>query len=379
MIVRKTGLKLAALALMVLGLGAFASGCGSDNSSSSSTSSSSAAAPAADTGTKDLEKLVTDAAAAPSTFEGPKDSPPIAKGKFVVHVPCAMAAEGCKRGDAGVRAAAKAAGWKELTIDPAGNPQKQAAAITRAVQLKADAIIMTAIDPTTIKGPLAAAKKAGVVLVGLSTYGKAPLDHDVDLQATNAGKVLGAYVATKSGGKANIGILNDPAYKYDQEEIAGFKDSVSKCSGCKTSFDGKFSFGDLGPTYTSQIAALMRSNSKVDWLAPCCDAAAAPAIPVLAQQGLTNKVKVVSTNGNLQNLGFIADGKQEATVGAPIEWGGWAAIDNVNRVFNKVPVVENDKLPVRLLTKDNVAPYTKTGWKGDLDYEAAYKKLWGVG
>src|SRR6516225_8182084 len=50
------------------------------------------------------------------TWMGPTSSPPIAKGKFVISIPCAEAAIGCSRpGDAFLEAA-KVMGWKTQLI-----------------------------------------------------------------------------------------------------------------------------------------------------------------------------------------------------------------------------------------------------------------------
>jgi ribose transport system substrate-binding protein len=374
----------AAAAAAVVAL--FAAGCGSSDSDSSSTTKADggSSTTAATGGSAELQAIVDKTSAAPTEFTGPQESPPAAKGKFVVSIPCALAAEGCARTDRGVRDGAKAIGWRVQTIDPAGDTQKMNDAVDKAVQLGADAIVLGSIDPSVVAASIKRAKAKGVQVVAASSGTedvppeKSGVPHDVSVDPKAQGEAIAAYVATASGGKAKIGILNDPAYGYDRNAVAAMKETWKKCAGCDIVFDEQFSFADLGPNYASQVSALLKSHPDVDWVVPCCDAAAAPIVPILAELGLTDKVKLAATNGNLQNLSFVSKGQQAATVGAPVEWAGWAAIDNLNRLLNGEEVVADDGLPVRLLTQDNVEPYLKTGWTGDVDFQAAYKKLWGT-
>ncbi len=374
-----------ALVAAVCALGATA--CGSDDDATTTGASdggATATAAGADGGLQELREAAAKAAAKPTEFGGPTASPPAAKDKFVVSIPCAKAAEGCARTDRGIRAAAQAIGWKVQTIDPAGDPQKMNAAIEQALRLGADGILLGSIDPTVVAASIkqADAKDVPVIAVSAGTEDVAPdkrlVAHDVSVDPQAQGEAIAAFVADASEGKAKIGILNDPAYGYDRVAVDAMKETLKKCDGCEIVFDETFSFADLGPNYSSQVSALLKANPEVDWVMPCCDAAAAPIVPILAEQGLVDKVNIASTNGNLQNLTFVAKGQQAATVGAPVEWAGWAGIDQINRLLNGEETIEDDGLPVRLLTKDNVEPYLKTGWTGDVDYEAAYKQLWGV-
>jgi hypothetical protein len=68
-----------------------------------------------------------------------------------------------------------------------------------------------------------------------------------------------------------------------------------------------------------------------------------------------------------------------ATVATPLRWIGWANIDAVNRILqDEDPAPSSAGVPIRLFTKENV-PAGGGLWSGDYDYQAAFKKLWGVG
>ena len=61
---------------------------------------------------------------------------------------------------AGVQEAAKAIGWTVRVIDGQGTPAGISAAMSQAVTLKADGIVVGGFDPATTKAEIAAATAA---------------------------------------------------------------------------------------------------------------------------------------------------------------------------------------------------------------------------
>jgi ribose transport system substrate-binding protein len=71
---------------------------------------------------------------------------------------------------------------------------------------------------------------------------------------------------------------------------------------------------------------------------------------------------------------------QAATIANATEWQGYEAADTMQRVLNgEQPDPKGTNTdPIKLLTWDNVPPAGQH-FDGDVDYAAAYKKLWGLG
>ena len=81
-------------------------------------------------------------------------------------------------------------------------------------------------------------------------------------------------------------------------------------------------------------------------------------------------------DGNKENIAFIRDGNiQVAAIGYPLDWAGWAAIDQINRELQDKPLAKDD-IRFKLITKDNL-PKGDT-YIGDYDFETKYRELWGL-
>jgi ribose transport system substrate-binding protein len=81
-------------------------------------------------------------------------------------------------------------------------------------------------------------------------------------------------------------------------------------------------------------------------------------------------------NATTPTVAFIRQGKEEVSMAEPQAWGAWATMDNLNRVFaGEEPVEQN--IPIRLINKDNVDSIPEgQAWEGDVDFKAAYSKIW---
>jgi ribose transport system substrate-binding protein len=354
------------------------SGCGGDdnkaNSGGSSTNGSASAVPA------ELAQLVKQGSGTISKWPGPTEGPVAPGGKFIVSIPCARVAYGCARIDDGVKAAAKVLGWRVLSVDAKGNPDTANQAIQQAIDQKADGIVVGALDPALIKEAIAKARKAGIPVVDpVAAREPSPtgINHDIKIHGDKQGKLLGAYIAVASGGKAQVGIMDDKEFPHQALRTGGIKDSLSQCGGCKIVGESDFVVTDIGTQLGPKSQAFLQANPSIDWLDVAFDAAASDVV-IANQQAGAKKVNIVSMDGNPQNLDFIEQGKQTATVAAPLDWAGWAAVDNLNRIISGQQPTEDDGIPSRLVTKDNVADFRKNGF-GPVDYEARYTELWKTG
>jgi len=166
------------------------------------------AAEAGGTGSEVLtqaRQAAEDASAERTAWPGPTEAPPMVEGKFVVVIPCAEAAEGCRRETDGFVEAAKVVGWKTQKIDGQGNNDVISSGIEKAITLGADGVFLSAVDEALVKRAVAKARDAGLVVINSAAPEQAPTDdgfnHVVALPAREEGVVMGSYIISETEGR----------------------------------------------------------------------------------------------------------------------------------------------------------------------------------
>jgi ABC-type sugar transport system substrate-binding protein len=341
-----------------------------------------ATGPAASTGTADTaaaQKVLTEAQAKVTKFDFPTDTVDVAKDKLIVTIPCAYAAEGCKRGVDAVAEAAKALGWRTQMIDPAGDPDKMRAAVRTAIQLHADGIFLGATPPAVVKADIAEARAAGIKVVNM--YEPSPADF-ADANSLQdhvlAGRWNAAFVAVATQGAAKAISINDPEFESVVEWHQGFVDGLKElCPTCQVVKEVNFQIANLQTQVPTDFQAVLQANPTANSVWTAYDPVALAIAPVIKRSAQNGKLTVVSHNGDPAALEAIKAGDQpfKATVGYSIEWQSYAAVDQMVRLFaGKLPEsLKTVNVPEKLISKDNV---TTIPWDGDLDWKSTYTKLW---
>lgn len=331
-----------------------------------------------------FDRIVADAESSKGVWTGPTSSPPVKKGQFVFSIPCSEATAGCATTNRGVKEAAKVLGWRFMTIDPEGDPNKQNDAVEQAIRLHANVIVLHAIDPKIVSVPLARARKSGIVVICVTCgHENDPItptgiQHDVTYWPERQGRVMGALLAVASKGSAQIGMITDPEFPTVQRRYDGTLAALKQCSGCKVDATLKFSQTEIGTSLGAKSQAFLRSHPDDGYVWLPFDAAAAPIISTAMQTGSAN-AKFVSFNGDPQNVDFVRKGQELATMGTALDWMGWAALDDANRLLNGKPALKDDGVPSRLIVRSNAARYANGGFQGDIDYASKFKELWTTG
>ncbi|MFE5838789.1 sugar ABC transporter substrate-binding protein [Arthrobacter sp. NPDC056493] len=356
----------AAFAVTALAL----TGCGSAKSTSASAGSHDITA---------AQNVVKQSQAPVTKFDFPKDAVSVPKDKLVIGIPCAYAAEGCKRGVDAVAEAAKTLGWRYQMIDPAGDPQKMRSAVRTAIQLHADGIVLGAVPASVVKDDVAAARSAGIKVV--NTFEPAPegfADANSLYDHVQAGRANAAYVAAATNGAGKVISVNDSEFQSDVELHQGFTDGLKElCPGCEIVKDFDFQIANLQSQVPTQFQAILQANPKANAVWTAYDPVALAIAPVITRSAQNGKLTVVSHNGDPEALQAIKAGNQpfSASVAFSVEWQSYAAMDQMVRLFDgSLPAnLKTVNVPQKLVNKDNV---TSVPWDGDIDWKSAYTKLW---
>jgi ribose transport system substrate-binding protein len=371
--------------LVALAAGGLLAGC------TTVAASSSAGGGAAASSLTPAASQALNAAIKQPAWHGPTSSPKPAKNIFVIDIPCAQSAVGCARPGNGFLAAAKAMGWRTQLIDPEGDPQKVQAAVQQAIQLHANAVFMPGGAIATV-GPelMAKARAAGVEMVTMGgsdqTVSPTTWSVNVNNDYNETSPALAAYVTAHSAGKAQVLTINDSEFPEVDSGYKTFKsDLAAWCAKCSVAAELNLSIANLQTTFPAQVQSVLQAHPNINWIYVGYDFIGTQVITAVNQLGLASKIHLVGADGNPQNLEAIKSGNVEvASYARGYDWVGWVAVDELNRIYNHQPLVkdaqgwESEYFPQQLIDSSNLPADVAANWDAGIDYQAQYKKLWGI-
>jgi hypothetical protein len=134
-------------------------------------------------------------------------------------------------------------------------------------------------------------------------------------------------------------------------------------------------------TVAGTQAALLKPET--NFIFPEYDGWAAAVLPAITSAAAQNRVSVGSDNADLAQMQQMKSGTPiKVDVGSPVEWSGWAAMDETLRsIVHAAPVV-NENLPIRVFDTANVSKFNLAAdastWFGATNYRNDYERLWGL-
>jgi ribose transport system substrate-binding protein len=368
-----------------------AAGCGSNKDDSNTKTGASEPA----SGVQTAKAMVKEGYAG-THRELPTSGPTPKKAQKILVIACSQAAPGCAVPAAAMAEAGKVLGWRVTVFDGKLTPSVYASGVQQAISGHYDGIILNSVDCAPIKAPLAQAKAAGIKIVSFisldcsdpSAGGGKPLfdgqllfkdrvEYKANVQA-QVSRLIAAYTIAKTDGKAKIVELREDDTASVKYNSIGFEKWIAKlCPDCKI-YKTLFTGGDLlnGALQSKTSAALAAHPDANAVMAPY-DASILLGIGA-AVKASGRKLILTGNEGLAPNIALIKQGLQTMAVGFPDGWGGWGAIDEMNRALNNEPSVD-EGIGNQIVDKDHNLP-TKTAFfdADPIDYKAAYKKIWGV-
>lgn len=358
--------------------------CGSSDSSSSTGGADTATETSggdASAGMKAAEALVAKASKPQTTWTGPTSSPPPAPNKTIGIVACDLKDPGCTRVTEGAEEAAAALGWKSIVVDGQADAQATVQGINSLIAQGVDAIDLVVVQPQTVTEQIEAADAKGIEVI--TTFTPEGTDYGavatVKADELEGGAIQAAYIMTQGCG----GVISFTSEELIQlsERTEGFRDYLEENGGedCTIVADESIPLSQVGPPEEPIVSALLQKNAgQVDWFVASFDTMLRYMLNAAGSQGAT-EIRGIGVDGDLESLELIREGQgQVASIGRPVKWAGWASMDQLNRAFNGVPLLEDEGIESKLLTKDNLPPKGES-YEGDLDFRAEYEKVWDQG
>lgn len=381
----QTGRRRAAFAVLAVLVTVALSACSAtSNSNKTSTSSGTLSSYAK---SKLAASYKGDLGTPPTTAAKPK------KGVTAWIVSCGQSVPSCAAPTAGFVQAAKAVGWTAKVCDGQLNPNGWGNCIRQAASAKADVVFPIGIDCASVEAPMEAAVKAGVKIIGAgasdctATGGKKVLSTErLQLANTsikqyweNAGKVEADWLIGKTNGMAKVLALKftDPVWGpwlYD-----GFAAEIKSCSGCTILKTLGISNADTGNGQMTQkfsSALVQATNANAVWIS-VGGWMSGGLSSAIQSSGKAGKLAVATGFGDASNMDLIRKADYTlGTLGYATPWGAYGSVDEAIRVLDgQQPVVEGDGY--QMVDKTHNLP-ASGDYNGNVDYKAAYLKLWGV-
>jgi ribose transport system substrate-binding protein len=333
---------------------------------------------------------VEQATAHVTTWDGPTTGPAAQEGKTIVYVSADQRNGGALGVGQGVEEAAKALGWDVTVIDGQGTVTGQSSALSQAIALQPDGIVLGTVDATAQKTLVAQAAEQGIQIVGwhsAANPGPAPdlsLFTNVQSDPVATGSITADYVIAQTDGNAHVAILTDSQYEIAIVKSTAMRDAIEACPGCSV-----LSYDDtplsevstrMAPLTTSY---LQRFGQDLNWILGINDLYFDFSVPALTSAGIppSGPPQLVSAgDGSVSAYERVRAGQyQAATIPEPLNLHGWQCVDELNRAFaGEAP--SGYVTPVHLVTKENIEfdGGPNNLFDPDNNYRDEYKKIWGI-
>ena len=334
-------------------------------------------------------KKATALATAPSgPWTGPTTGPKAVPDKFVIYVSVDQRTASVSAVGKAVEEAAKVIGWKFRLIDGNGTIAGVSTALSQAIALKPDGIVLGGVDVSPYVDQLEQAAKQGIKVDGWhigpvpGPIADPPVVFNVNTAPPEVGKASALYAVADSNGTAGVVIFTDKTYRMAIVKSDEMASIIKQCSGCKL-LDVIVTPLDDTQARVPQLTTSLLARFGKQWtysmgindiyfdaMAPSLQAAGIPG---------DGYPKNIGNDGSPSAFQRIRSKEyQVATAADPLRQQAWQRIDELNRAFAGQPS-SGYVAPVHLFTAANI---DRDGGPNDVydpqnGYADAYRKIWG--
>jgi ribose transport system substrate-binding protein len=313
-------------------------------------------------------------------------------GKTVYYVPAQYAVPLFKAIGDSLTQSLGAAGIKVQVCDAKANPSTTADCFQQAINAKAGAVIVGSLPQEFAATAFKAVTDAGIPILNTLTIPAGPGDpkkvgyltpNFIGFQATNTD-----YIIANSGAAANVLYVqatDTPATKI-WAEAGALAEYKKHCPKCKVTVV-QTSTGQLSKL-PSLISSALIKNPNITWIQAEFDSLVQPIVTGLQTSPRRSQIQIVSMDGTLPVLQLVkAKRSVVGDYGYNLNAFGWYAADQALRMMAGQSSLQMVQFPYTRLfqyantSRLNLTPQAQnTGeWYGSTDYQAGFKKLWGLG
>ena len=298
-----------------------------------------------------------------------------------------------------MKALAATYGVKYTEYPNQGQPTQWVSALNQAIAAKPNLIILnTALDPRQVLPEVKQAKAKGIPVIAThffdQTYSNslhtscgapaslcsAGLTATVNAPFDLATKIEADWIIADSNAHAHVLVITASDAAPTAGMVAAAKAEFSHhCPACQVTVANV-----LVSDWTTKIPTLVQTalarDPNLHYVLPVFDFGAPYAATGVNLAGKAGQVKIVSYNGTQSVLAMLESHTAVAVdVGEPLNWLGYAFMDQAFRVLAGATPAADEHTPFRVFTAANVAatgtPPTVTGGYGNA-YIQGYQNLW---
>ncbi|MFJ1804802.1 MULTISPECIES: substrate-binding domain-containing protein [unclassified Streptomyces] len=257
----------------------------------------------------------------------------------------------------GAKAEAKKLGVDLTVTDAQNDASQQANQLQNFTSSGFDSIIVNPVDSDAASNPVKAADKAKIPVIAVDRgVNKATVDALVASDNVAGGELAAKTVAEKLGGTGKIVILQGQAgTSAARERAEGFAKGLKAYPGIQVLAQQP---ADFDRTKGLDVMSnLLQAHPDVQGVIAANDEMALGAIKALGSKA-GRSVQVVGFDGTPDGLTAVKNGTLYASVAQQPSQLGRIAVDNALKAFQGKKVEETVKVPVKVVTKENVAGFS---------------------
>ncbi|AXE86039.1 substrate-binding domain-containing protein [Streptomyces sp. Go-475] len=258
---------------------------------------------------------------------------------------------------AGAQAEAKRLGVDLTVTDAQNDASQQANQLQNFTSSNLGAIIVNPVDSDAASNSVKAADKAKIPVVAVDrTVNNAAVDTLVASDNVAGGELAAKSIAEKLGGKGKIVILQGQAgTSAARERAQGFANGLKAYPGIQVVAQQP---ADFDRTKGLDVMSnLLQAHPDVQGVIAANDEMALGAIKALGSKA-GKSVSVVGFDGTPDGLKAVEGGTLYASVAQQPTQLGKIAVDNALKALQGKKVEETVKVPVKVVTKENVAGFS---------------------
>ncbi|MET7479477.1 substrate-binding domain-containing protein [Streptomyces sp. NPDC005648] len=257
----------------------------------------------------------------------------------------------------GAQAEAKRLGVDLTVTDAQNDASQQANQLQNFTSSNLGAIIVNPVDSDAASNSVKAADKAGIPVIAVDRgVNRVSVDALVASDNVKGGELAARTIGEKLGGKGRIVILQGQAgTSAARERAAGFAAGLKAYPGIQVVAQQP---ADFDRTKGLDVMSnLLQAHPDVRGVIAANDEMALGAVKALGSKAGTS-VSVVGFDGTPDGLTAVKNGTLYASVAQQPSMLGKIAVDNALKALQGKKVEETVKVPVKVVTKENVAGFT---------------------
>lgn len=258
---------------------------------------------------------------------------------------------------AGAQAEAKKLGVDLTVTDAQNDASQQANQLQNFTSSGLDAIVVNPVDSDAAAPSVRAADKARIPVIAVDRgVNNATTDALVASDNIAGGELAGKSIAEKLGGKGKIVILQGQAgTSAARERAEGFAKGLKAYPGIQVVAQQP---ADFDRTKGLDVMSnLLQAHPDVQGVIAANDEMALGAVKALGSKA-GKSVQVVGFDGTPDGLKAVGAGTLYASVAQQPSQLGKIAVDNALRALQGKKVEQTVKVPVKVVTKENVAGFS---------------------